>query len=80
MAGRRQLGGASVILAHRLLKNRLRPTAGYVLLTDAALARMAIEPTLAGLSARSERYEHLGEVRCFVADSGALARLTSAAL
>jgi hypothetical protein len=66
VAGRRQLGGANVILAHRLLKNRLAPTAGYLLLTEAALQRMEIAPTAVGLSAQSERYEHLGEVRCFV--------------
>jgi hypothetical protein len=78
VAGRRQLGGANVILAHRLLKNRLTPAAGYLLLTEAALRRMDIEPTAAGLRARSERYEHLGEVRCFVAEPGALAGLTPA--
>lgn len=73
VAGRRQLGGANVILAHRLLKNRLRPAAGYLLLTEAALHRMEIAPTAAGLRAQSERYEHLGEIRCFVAAPGALA-------
>jgi hypothetical protein len=79
VAGRRQLGGANVILAHRLLKNRLTATAGYLLLTEAALRRIDIAPTAAGLSARSERYEYLGEVRCFVAEPAALAGLVPAA-
>lgn len=67
VAGRPQLGGADVILAHRLLKNRLGRTAGYLLLTEAALGRLDIAPATLGLVARTERYEHLGEVRCFVA-------------
>ena len=79
VAGHRQLGGANVILAHRLLKNRTAPTASYLLLTEAALRRLEIQPTAAGLSARSEHYEHLGEVTCFVAEPAALAGLAPAA-
>jgi hypothetical protein len=37
------------------------------------------EPTTTGLSARSERYEYLGEIRCFVAEPAALAGLTPVA-
>jgi hypothetical protein len=79
VAGRRQLGGAEVILAHRLLKNRFGRTAGYLLLTEAALGRMDIAPASVGLIAQTERYEHLGEVRCFVAEPGFIARLSPAA-
>lgn len=79
VAGRPQLGGASVILAHRLLKNRLGRTAGYLLLTEAALACMDIAASSAGLIAKTERYEHLGEVRCFVAEPGSIAGLVPAA-
>jgi hypothetical protein len=75
VAGRPQLSGTSVILAHRLLKNRLAPTAGYLLLTEAALRRMDIAPTAEGLRPQNERYDHLGEVRCFVAAPAALAGL-----
>jgi uncharacterized protein DUF2652 len=78
VAGRRQLGGADVILAHRLLKNRVGRTAGYLLLTDAARGHMELDPASAALSARSERYEHLGEVRCFVAAPESLALLSAA--
>src|SRR5688572_21090465 len=75
VAGRPQLGGADVILAHRLLKNGLARS-NYLLLTEAALEYMDVEAT--GLVAQSDRYEHLGEVRCFVAEPGSIARLAPA--
>jgi hypothetical protein len=78
VAGHRQLGGANVILAHRLLKNRLGRTTGYLLMTEAAVGRMDIAPASIGLVAQTERYEHLGEVRCFVAEAGAIPRLAAA--
>jgi uncharacterized protein DUF2652 len=80
VAGRPQLGGTDVIVAHRLLKNRVGRSAGYLLLTEAALASMEIDPTAVGLVAQSERYEHLGEVRCFVAEPGSIARLLPVAV
>ena len=79
VAGRAQLGGAEVILVHRLLKNGVGRAAGYLLLTEAALAWMKIAPTAVGLVAQSQRYEYLGEVRCFVAEPGSIARLSPAA-
>ena len=79
VAGRPQLSGTNVILAHRLLKNRLARSAEYLLLTEAALACMDIDPTAVGLMAQSERYEHLGDVRCFVSEPGSIARVLSAA-
>ena len=79
VAGHSQLGGTDVILAHRLLKNRLARTAGYLLLTEAALGYMEIDPTAAGLVAHSERYQHLGEVQCFVAEPASIAGLVPAA-
>jgi hypothetical protein len=77
VAGRRQLGGTDVILAHRLLKNGVATT-GYLLLTAAALDGMEMDPSALGLVGQSERYEHLGEVRCFVAEPGSIARLAPA--
>jgi hypothetical protein len=68
VGGRRQLAGTDVILVHRLLKNGLARATGYLLLTEAALDRLGIAPTAVGLVAWSERYDHLGEVRCFVAE------------
>lgn len=65
---RRQVAGADVILAHRLLKNRLAPRRAYLLLTDAALRWLGLDPDRAGLVAHTEPYEHLGDVRYFVRD------------
>jgi len=66
VGGRRQAAGSDVILAHRLLKNGLTRERAYLLLTEAALRWLGLDPELARLTARVERYEHLGDVRCFV--------------
>ncbi|MGH7278961.1 MAG: DUF2652 domain-containing protein [Candidatus Rokuibacteriota bacterium] len=68
VGGREQAAGADVILAHRLLKNRLTSRRPYLLLTEAALRWVGVDPIAAGLAAHTERYEHLGEVHCFVRD------------
>jgi hypothetical protein len=68
VGGRSQVAGADVILAHRLLKNRLVSRRAYLLLTEAAVRWIGIDPARAGLAAHRERYEHLGDVRCFVRD------------
>jgi len=65
---RGQVAGVDVILAHQLLKNRLLRGRAYLLLTEAALRWVGVDPTRAGLVAHTERYEHLGDVRCFVRD------------
>ena len=54
--------GTSVTLAHRLLKNRVTEVTGwpaYVLLTEAALGRMGIEPH--GMHRDVATYAHLGD-------------------
>lgn len=66
VGGRPQIAGPDVILAHRMLKNGVAPGSDYALLTRTALDHMAIDPTLLGLVARTERYEHFGEIECFV--------------
>ena len=68
VGGRGQVAGVDVILAHQLLKNRLVRGRAYLLLTDAALRWVGVDPIRAGLVAHTERYEHLGDVRCFVRD------------
>jgi hypothetical protein len=68
VGSRSQIAGANVALAHRLLKNGLAGRRAYVLLTDAALRWMEIDPGRAGFTAHSERYEHFGDVRYFVRD------------
>ncbi len=69
---RSQAAGVDVILAHRLLKNGVGRRA-YLLLTEAALRWAGVDPAAAGLDAHTERYEHFGDVRCFVRDLGAFA-------
>ncbi|MBI1847504.1 MAG: DUF2652 domain-containing protein [Candidatus Rokubacteria bacterium] len=66
VGGRGQLAGVDVILAHRLLKNGLADRRAYLLLTEAAVGWLGLDPARADLTAHVERYEHLGDVRCFV--------------
>jgi hypothetical protein len=64
IAGRPQVSGPDVILAHRLLKNSVACDE-YVLLTDAAYAVMA--PYLPGIYQRQqEAYDGFGVVDCHV--------------
>lgn len=66
IGGRIQAAGPEVILAHRLLKNGVVRDDDYALFTRPALDSMGIDPSHAGLSPRTERYEHFGDVPCFV--------------
>jgi hypothetical protein len=66
VGGRSRVTGTAVILVHRLLKNGLDRRGGYALLTEPVLRSLGIDAEEAGLPAHVERYEHLGEVRCFV--------------
>ncbi len=68
VGGLGQVAGVDVILAHRLLKNGLERKRAYLLLTEAALGWLGIDQARAQLTAHVERYEHLGDVRCFVHD------------
>jgi uncharacterized protein DUF2652 len=74
---RSQAAGVNVILVHRLLKNGVGRRA-YILLTEAALRWAGVDPDLAGLDAHTERYEHFGDVRCFVRDLDAGAVVAAA--
>jgi hypothetical protein len=67
VGGRGQVAGADVILAHQLLKNRLGKRA-YLLMTEAALEWLGLDAARAELTPHVERYEHLGDVQCFVTD------------
>ena len=66
VGGRSRVAGASVIVAHRLLKNGVGRRAGYVLLTEDAVDALGVDPAVAGLEPHTEAYEHLGAIRCFV--------------
>ena len=68
VGGRGQLAGTNVILVHQLLKNGVGERA-YVLLTEAALRWIGPDAPRHRLVPHVERYEHLGDVRCFVKDA-----------
>ena len=68
VGGRPQTDGPDVILAHRLLKNGVAQKADYALLTAPALRHMEVDPRRLGLTRHTERYEHFGDVECYVAD------------
>jgi hypothetical protein len=68
VGGHAQTAGADVILAHRLLKNGVPQKADYALLTAPALKYMDVDAARLGLVPHVERYEHFGDVECFVAD------------
>ena len=69
VGGRKRVTGTAVIVVHRLLKNGLGRKGGYALLTEPALATLGLPA--AELPSHTERYEHLGDVRCFVHDLAA---------
>jgi hypothetical protein len=65
LAGTAKPVGPDVILAHRLLKNRIAEVMGlraYVFFTDAALDRLGLDAAAQGMRRHSEEYEHLGTV------------------
>jgi hypothetical protein len=49
----------------------------YALLTRPALQYMQVNPARAGLRSHTERYEHFGDVECFVADLGRMRPATA---
>jgi hypothetical protein len=71
VGGRSRVTGTAVILVHRLLKNGLTRRGGYALLTEPVLRSLGLDPAGAGLPSHTERYEHLGDVRCYVHDLAA---------
>ncbi len=68
IGGHAQITGPAVILAHRMLKNGVPQTADYTLLTRPALDYMAVDPAHLGMTPHTERYEHFGDVECYVED------------
>ncbi len=68
VGGRSRVTGTAVILVHRLLKNGVARRGGYALLTEPVVRSLGMDAAREGLPAHTERYEHLGEVRCFVRD------------
>ena len=68
IAGRDELSGRDVILVHRLLKDSVPASLGltsYVLLTDAAVRALDIDPAAFELERVQQSYEHFGEVTAY---------------
>ena len=74
VAGREELVGSAVIVAHRLLKNSVTEKTGvaaYALYTEDCLRVASADPVALGLVEHRESFEHVGEVVGWVADLGA---------
>lgn len=75
IAGRDELAGSAVVVAHRLLKNSINEALGFAAYAlysaDCVAAMQLADPKAAGLVEHHEAYEHLGEVIVWVRDLGA---------
>ena len=74
VAGREELVGSPVIVAHRLLKNSITEATGiraYALYTEDCLRAANADPVSLGLVEHRESFEHVGEVVGWVADLSA---------
>ncbi len=71
IAGREELAGSAVIVAHRLLKSPTVSAArinGFALLTSDAMQALGLDPVALSLAESRESIEHLGDVSTFVLD------------
>jgi len=74
IAGREELVGSDVIVAHRLLKNHVVERLGtpaYALFSSTCVAAMGVDPAALGMTEYVDEYEGLGEVGGWVHDLGA---------
>ena len=73
IAGREELAGRDVIIAHRLLKGSASERAGtrnYLLVTAAAVEALGLDADALRLVPMVEQYEQLGQVRGYLLDLG----------
>jgi len=71
VAGHEELLGPDVIVAHRLLKNRVVEVTGveaYALFTQSCVDVMDVDVSALGMGAMSETYEHIGTISAWVHD------------
>jgi len=71
VAGRQELLGSDVIVAHRLLKNEVVETLGihaYALITQACIDVSDIEPAALGMVPETETYDRIGDVPAWAHD------------
>jgi class 3 adenylate cyclase/uncharacterized protein YndB with AHSA1/START domain len=74
VAGRPEVVGNDVIVAHRLLKNDVSNSTGakaFALITEPCRNVLSLEPRTLNLRPHVERYEDVGEIRGWVRDLGA---------
>jgi uncharacterized protein YndB with AHSA1/START domain len=74
IAGREELVGSDVIVAHRLLKNHVVEMVGtpaYAMFTAACIDVMDVDPRALGMTEHRESYDDLGEVTGWVHDLAA---------
>ncbi len=73
VAGRQELLGSDVIVAHRLLKNDVVETLGidaYALLSQASIDASDIDPAGLGMRPHTETYDRIGDVATWAHDLG----------
>jgi uncharacterized protein YndB with AHSA1/START domain len=71
VAGREELVGSDVIVAHRFLKNHVVERLGtpaYALFSDACVAAMGVDPRSLGMTEYRDSYDDLGEIGSWVHD------------
>lgn len=74
VAGREELVGSDVIIAHRFLKNHVTERLGtpaYALFSDPCVAVMAVDPVALGMAEYRDAYDDLGEVGAWIHDLNA---------
>jgi uncharacterized protein YndB with AHSA1/START domain len=73
VAGRQELLGSDVIVAHRLLKNEVVETLGikaYALISQACIDVSDIDPAALGMREHTETYDRIGDVNAWAHDLG----------
>jgi uncharacterized protein YndB with AHSA1/START domain len=71
VAGRHELVGSDVVLAHRLLKNSITERTGvngYAFLTDACTRELSIDAADVGLTRHVEHYDDIGDASGWLLD------------
>ncbi len=71
VAGRQELLGSDVIVAHRLLKNEVVEKLGasaYALISQACIEAADLDPAALGMRVHTESYDRIGDVRSWVHD------------
>lgn len=71
IAGRRELMGSAVVVAHRLLKNEVvarHQVPAYALISQACVDASDLDPAVLGMRRHADTYDGIGEVEAWVHD------------